>query len=351
MQSASSGRLKVWLSELLSRPVRRIKRYRGGRANSVCEVEFADGAYSVLRRYLPDFSPPRNLESIAWEHQCLERLSQAGLHVPLPMPLGTTTVIEYLGTFFSLFSYLPGRPARVGLRDTLPVAAEILASIHNVRMPKSNQLQRSGFGFHLSLDWVAPARPASSWFSALGDVMTADDLRLIDLLKRSLEDATARLSSLGVANHDPVLIHGDLTEHNLLFSGARLSGILDFDLAQVDSPVYDLAVTTYYMCRTGRDWSKFDPRRFVALLTRYRQLRPITNDQLEAIAPYMTVYVLQNLVWQARIAVERDDKTAMRRLRRAPAKLEFAADAEAAIRAATAESRLSPGACRPPGSP
>ena len=55
-------------------------------------------------------------------------------------------------------------------------------------------------------------------------------------------------------------IHGDLFCDNVLFTGTRVSGIVDFGFAATDSLAYDLAITANDWCLAGEDGALELPR-------------------------------------------------------------------------------------------
>ena len=78
-------------------------------------------------------------------------------------------------------------------------------------------------------------------------------------------------------------VHADLFRDNVLFEGARLSGVIDFYFAGVDCFIYDLAVCANDWCLTdpGRD-RRMDERRTQALLGAYASIRPLQAAERDA---------------------------------------------------------------------
>jgi len=78
-------------------------------------------------------------------------------------------------------------------------------------------------------------------------------------------------------------VHADLFRDNALFSGRRLSGVIDFYFAGVDCLLFDVAVCV-------NDWCLVDPasdrrvdeRRTLALLDAYRAVRPFGEAERAA---------------------------------------------------------------------
>ncbi|MET0180729.1 MAG: homoserine kinase [Novosphingobium sp.] len=70
-------------------------------------------------------------------------------------------------------------------------------------------------------------------------------------------------------------IHADLFPDNVLMSGDRVSGLIDFYFACTDAMAYDLAVTHAAWC-FDRNGERFDPAVSQALLSGYAAVRPLT---------------------------------------------------------------------------
>lgn len=88
------------------------------------------------------------------------------------------------------------------------------------------------------------------------------------------------------------LVHGDLFRDNALFAGERLTGLLDWYEAGTDAWLYDLAVT-------ANDWCGADPARFDALLEGYRDIRPLTEAEQEALPAMLRAAALR--FWLSRL--------------------------------------------------
>jgi homoserine kinase type II len=75
------------------------------------------------------------------------------------------------------------------------------------------------------------------------------------------------------------IIHADLFRDNALFSGNKLSGIIDFYYACNDYFIYDIAVAVNDWCVT--DTGLLDKRRFDAFISAYQTVRPLTRAEIE----------------------------------------------------------------------
>ena len=85
-----------------------------------------------------------------------------------------------------------------------------------------------------------------------------------------------------IPNHLPSgIIHADLFRDNVLLSDHEVSGFLDFDYACNGQFAYDLCVAL-------NDWTRDDasnkllPKKYQAMLSGYESVRPLTNDEKQA---------------------------------------------------------------------
>lgn len=77
------------------------------------------------------------------------------------------------------------------------------------------------------------------------------------------------------------IIHADLFPDNVFFLGERLSGLIDFYFACNDLFAYDLAICLNAWC-FEKD-NAFNVTKARALLQSYRQVRPFSSEELEAL--------------------------------------------------------------------
>jgi aminoglycoside phosphotransferase (APT) family kinase protein len=94
------------------------------------------------------------------------------------------------------------------------------------------------------------------------------------------------------ARHDPVLVHGDLHEDQLLADGERLTGIIDWETARVDHPFWDFDLGewgTGLWRRRRRDFSAVWARGWRA----YAQVRGLDTDS----RPLETAFRLRHALW------------------------------------------------------
>jgi aminoglycoside phosphotransferase (APT) family kinase protein len=90
------------------------------------------------------------------------------------------------------------------------------------------------------------------------------------------------------ARHEPVLVHGDIHENQLLADGDRLTGILDWETARVDHPFWDFDLGEWGtgLWRRRRDFSALRARGWRA----YAGVRGLDTDS----RPLETAFRLRN---------------------------------------------------------
>jgi len=194
----------------------------------------------------------------------MEHLAAKAIPCPLPMRRKDG----------GLFAALCGRPAAlltflngVSLREPEPVhcaaAAAALAAIHDA-----------------GADFV-PRRPNALGFDAWRDLAARIGSRADEV-----EAGLARLIDQGLEQSKPPelpsgLIHADLFPDNVLFTGRRISGVIDFYFACTDAFAYDLAVLLNAWCFDSR--GRFDAERGKGMIAGYRGRRELSKPEIDAL--------------------------------------------------------------------
>ena len=102
-----------------------------------------------------------------------------------------------------------------------------------------------------------------------------------DGLAVTLERELALLEASWPSGLPEGIIHADLFPDNVFFLGERLSGLIDFYFACNDLFAYDLAICLNAWC-FEKD-NAFNVTKARALLQSYRQVRPFSSEELEAL--------------------------------------------------------------------
>jgi aminoglycoside phosphotransferase (APT) family kinase protein len=218
-------------------------------AMTVLEVAVAGGPPRrfVVRRPQGD-QPRRPCLSIADEHRLLGRLHEHGLPVPRPRLLDLSG--EILRTPYSVFDYVNGSP-RVStgeVQRTGQLFAAQLAAIHQLDA-------RVVAGIAL------PQR---------ADVVARDIAEMPEVVDDSLREGLIRdvLRTFGrTLDAGPYcLLHGDFWPGNVVWAGAAIAAVIDWEDACWGDPLADVATT-----RLDLLWA-FGPEAMSAFTDRYLAL-------------------------------------------------------------------------------
>ena len=194
----------------------------------------------------------------------MAHLARAGVECPAPEPDRTG----------ALFSLLNGKPAGLVTRvDGAPIVAPdashcaavgaALGRLHVASAKYRARLtNRRGPGW-----WRQAARAVRPHLDPDRNALLAAELKF--------------QTGFGKGTLPRGAIHGDLFCDNVLFEGARVSGIVDFGFAATDFLAYDLAITVNDWCivRDGREAGALAPELVAALAGAYQAVRPLTADE------------------------------------------------------------------------
>jgi len=93
-------------------------------------------------------------------------------------------------------------------------------------------------------------------------------------------------------------IHADLFRDNVLFEGARLSGVLDFYFAGVDAWSFDLAVCLNDWCSDHQTGRLLEPQA-AAFVSAYAEVRALTEDERQLMPAQLRAAALR--FWLSRL--------------------------------------------------
>jgi Ser/Thr protein kinase RdoA (MazF antagonist) len=235
----------------------------GGDRNVHWRVSCAEGEY-VLRCYRAD----RDAAAIAYEFAVIAHLATAGW--PVAGPVGPPTV--WRGRTFALFPRLAGRTWRGPERlHSQRHRGTLLAHLHGDLGPLTLG-QRSGWRrledfIHAEADRLIRAAQAR----------LRDRPALRELLVRHTVATRSALADCP-ADLPRSVVHGDFVPWNLLRTGGRLTGVIDFDDVRFDLRCVDVAIAR----RRDRD----------AVVAGYRRHIRLADEELRLIAPLWRAYTL-----------------------------------------------------------
>ena len=145
--------------------------------------------------------------------------------------------------------------------------------------------------FHVALAQLGDQRQREDWRrceAILGDpvldrVLAEQEQERpeeVRILRWHLDKSRDRIATLPLHARPGMIIHGDFTPWNLLYSEGRLSGILDFELAHWDHRVGEFALS----------WrGKYD-----AVVHAYAEVAPLEPEEWEMLTPVWWAGLIEN---------------------------------------------------------
>ena len=220
----------------------------GGYSNLTFRLTIGEGVAAhdiVLRRPPIGVRADRGAHDMRREYRVLCAVS--GSPVPVPRPIALCEDESVIGGMFFLMSLLPGVAVRTlddapALRDPAVMrrmseaCVDSLAALHALPvdgMPMFDAMRVQGYG----------ARQVASWGKRWSDVRPAD-----------VSDADATFVFAWLIEHLPApvlpaVLHNDWKFDNLLVDAvdpARITGVLDWEMATIGDPRFDLATSLGY---------------------------------------------------------------------------------------------------------
>jgi Ser/Thr protein kinase RdoA (MazF antagonist) len=208
------------------------RRLTGGYANDVFLLEGHDLVAHVKH-------PPANLESLAWEHRLLRLLADRLPEVPLPLPdrSGATFFLEQDQPVW-LTPFMQGSPAQ-------PSDRRLVGALGRLHATQIDLPTRPGHARLRDLP-IPPLREMpprfDSWLDLIAKART-DLIRLVSDINRG-----TRQLAVGVT-------HNDIFPGNVLVQNGSVTALLDWEEADVDWLVWDLAMSLWPFCDTA-DWRR-----------------------------------------------------------------------------------------------
>jgi len=252
-----------------------LTRLTGGEKNLVYKI---GGQNLVVRVYQP--SAPR--DGIEFEHRLMALLSEnmGCVAWPLPDKAGATYFI-WDGRPVAVMPYMPGRTPAGKDRESLAFCREsgnILGQMHEIARERADELpelssrlpliEMDAFSNHL-YDW----EKSRKWLS------TTKFAPEIPYLREQLEQVWRFISGLKAGGMPLIPIHGDYYRGNLLWDGARITGVIDFDDSRMEWAEFEIARAMWEFARDD-DRLVIDEARREAFLGGYTEARPAAVHDL-----------------------------------------------------------------------
>jgi Ser/Thr protein kinase RdoA (MazF antagonist) len=210
---------------------RRIRRL-AARANIHWLVTPETSQAMVLRRFSAAATEP----DILWETGLLQDLRAAGL--PVAAPIEAPRLLD--GAWWALFPRLVGRPLAAANTDETGYRelGRLLAGYHAVAARLPPRPQRQGW---CELSQAHRPLPTAPPRNALLEHLSCLNPERGERFGKAAERLEARELEKRLASLPRLAIHGDFSPWNVLVSGGKLTGLLDFELAHWDTAAADLA--------------------------------------------------------------------------------------------------------------
>ena len=126
----------------------------------------------------------------------------------------------------------------------------------------------------------------------------------VRILRWHLDRARARIAGLQPHLRSGIIVHGDFTTWNLRYTGERLSGILDFELAHWDHRVGEFALA----------WRG----RYDEVVHAYSEVSPLEPEEWELLTPVWWAGLIDSACRQMAAGTKDDGWTLQSLLRRSP---------------------------------
>jgi aminoglycoside phosphotransferase (APT) family kinase protein len=199
------------------------------------DIERDAGKRRYVLRLTPPGARPAGAADVARQGRIMAALNARGLPVPAIPAVSSEPVVD--GRPFVLMEAVEGDRIELVASREKPLevagsAVEVLHRLHAV------PVAATGIGEE---DPMPLAGEMTRWAWLMGRAAP-------DLTGRAAELALA-LAGKVPAERQPTLVHGDYHMGNLLFHGARVAAVLDWEIAQIGQPLLDLACLCVMVAR------------------------------------------------------------------------------------------------------
>jgi len=258
------------------------RRLAGGYANDVFRLEQVDAPIVLHLKH-----PPADADSMDWEHRLLTELS---VHLPEVLPpvpaIDGSTWFWFRGRPVWLVPWAPGGPARPADRRAV---ATVLGRLHSCPAGVASRPHHARL-LHLPLPPVRQLPTAlAPWQTAIGDGR-AELTSLVRWLERKRRPVTG-------------ITHNDIFPGNVLVHHGQVTAVLDWEEAEIDWQVWDLASSLWPFCAQGE---RLDDQAMGEFLAAYRAAGgPVPPDEDDLIVPLIRARLLLEVL---RAPTDRDPR-------------------------------------------
>lgn len=253
-----------------------------------------EGGVVFAKRYVGTTRP---LPSVQFTHRVCRNASERGLHVPVAlMDSHGEDVLAFGEDLLALYPDVQGHSiADIDVDvQTAARTGELLAQVHRMLADLGTGPGRPRGGVRIGTRILRHPAPGQAWQVVVGQDPACAALVARNPLTTRLEsllDATARRLRRVLADCPPGLVHGDFGPGNVLERADGHLAIVDWDLCDVDLPVWDLAraVDLLAVRWPGEPTLPVEVRTDVlsAMLQGYDQVRRLTRAERAALPVLM----------------------------------------------------------------
>jgi homoserine kinase type II len=278
-----------------------LKEYpRGSRKAPKVLIKSAAGIF-LLKRRAPGKDDPYK---VAFTHSLQLHLAQR--QFPLPHLIGTrdenNSMLQLDGAIYELFEYIRGTPYDHSLEATTH-AGQILGLFHKLLADFSAPYDAAVGSYHRS-------RTVSAAFARIPDAIakaspdaSSEQLKQInavtETLRKTYDAAADAVDAQGLAEWPKQITHCDWHPGNMLFRGAAVVAVIDFDAARLQPRIVDVAngALQFSAILNGPDPSQWpdyiDESRFKRFLRAYDAVPGATLSRAEiAVIPSLMIEAL-----------------------------------------------------------
>jgi homoserine kinase type II len=270
--------------------VRNVRKTKGGAVNENWIVRTPMETVVVRR-----VSKERSRTDIEFEHSFIRALVRNDFPYQLPQPLrartGRTVAVRN-GTYVWLYDYIKGSNAQPSRDEVIAQIAHAMAIAHKVaRRFSLRQVKKTPIA--LEDLWLLQA--LRHWQLKVCDSL---DQRCRFFGAR-VQECIGILEQLRCTNYHalPRLpIHGDMGRSNVVFSGGRLTGIIDFGHCCSDTAIRDITIALRSECVSREHRFKLDLRAARHFLRVYHEINPLSREEIDLI-PAIAIADSAELFW------------------------------------------------------
>ncbi len=232
------------------------------------------------------------------------QLHLAAKQFPLPHLIGTTrdnnSMLQLDDNIYEVFEYIRGTGYDMSLEGTQD-SGKTLGLFHKLLVDFQSDYEPSKGSYHASrtvqnsIDQVPRTLEKVDPRAAGDQAHRMQDL--IAFLRQSYDDAAEKANASGMMDWPVQIIHSDWHPGNMLFRGARVVAVIDYDAARLQQRIIDTANGALQFAIVGggddpSEWPEYlDVTRYKRFLIGYDRVNQLSTAEL-AIAPWLMIEAL-----------------------------------------------------------